>query len=119
VPGESPPDPPGVRKSEPSSLENPEWQKAREALARISPKKTTNGMVSASNGVVPASPPVPSPVVPNYGYPYYQGYYNQYPPPYNYSAYPSYPPPVNPASMVRIKLRSLGMVFAKPVRRVL
>ncbi|CAB3986736.1 Hypothetical predicted protein [Paramuricea clavata] len=99
VPGESPPSPPGVSKSESTSLENPEWKKAREALAKISPKNTTNGIVTASTGMVPASPLVPPPMVPSYGYPYYQRFYNQYPPPYNYSGYPSYTPPVNTTQM--------------------
>ena len=111
MPGESTPDPPGVGKSEPSPLENPEWKKAREALAKISPKNTSNGMVPGSNSMVPSSPTVPSSMVPSYGqYPYFQGYYNQYPPPYNYSGYPSYPSPVNPARMVRTEYCYQGKI---------
>ena len=102
VPGENPPDPPGVDKSDPSALENPEWKKAREALAKISPKKASNGVVPGSNSMVPSSPTITSSMVPSYGsYPYYPGYYNQYPPPYNYSGYTPYPTPVNSAQMVR------------------
>jgi hypothetical protein len=93
-------------------LENPEWQKAREALAKIAPQNTTNnGIAPASNGVATANPP-PPPMVPNYGYPNYgyPNYYNQYPPPYNYNY--SYRPPVNSTPMVRCPIRQ-SLVYLK------
>ncbi|XP_028395086.1 leukocyte receptor cluster member 8 homolog [Dendronephthya gigantea] len=85
VPGESMPDPQGLPKSD-TAMENPEWKKAREALAKISPQNTSNDIVTGSNGTCSATTSVPPPVLPNYGFPYnYQNYYNQYPPPPSYN----------------------------------
>ena len=68
--------------------ENPEWKKAREALAKISPQNKNSVVKPGPNSHVQSSP-LQQAGVPSYGYPYYQNYYMYgYPGPYNYPAYP-------------------------------